>query len=603
MLSYNMESIVKKLKTASDAYYNTGQPIMTDEEYDELRDKLEAMCPTHPFLTSVGATPRGSTVRLPFCMPSLQKIKPGTGTVEKFAGKSTTFVASDKLDGLSALWTSGSGSLYLRGDGEDGVEIKNYVQHIQGLVNTVRCVVRGEIITQGETRAWVNGVLHHSSPSPADAKKLHFVAYEVLEPAGLNRLAQFNFLEIHGFEIPWRAAIPSRDLTDSTLEALFRKRRQESKYATDGIVVGIDCVPQWQTLGTTSTLPKDCVAFKMVISDQCADTVVKQILWAPSYQGYIIPRIQIEPVQVKDVRIEFISGHNAKLLVEKRLGVGARIRIRRSGDVIPTVDAVLEGSDTIPFPSAYEWDATHVHICVPKDQAATAETLAVKLSHFASALSVPNLGPGLVKKLVEAGYTTPRMLMELSTEKWCDAIGKGNGVKIQKAFIEKVQGANEMTLMIASSLMPRGVGETKLTTLFQMEPDWKKWTTMTLVQMKADGWSEQSLRDFVGILHRYEKWRKDQFPMTVVPIGVVAPITTTKTNVNLFIVVTGFRSSEFEAACLQKGIVLLPSLTKQAQILVTAGSDTTSTKAKKAGDMGIRILERSAFEKEYLSSA
>ena len=599
MLSYNMESIVKKLKTASDAYYNTGQPIMTDEEYDELRDKLEAMCPTHPFLTSVGATPRGSTVRLPFCMPSLQKIKPRTGTVEKFAGRATTFVASDKLDGLSALWSSGSGSLYLRGDGEDGVEIKNYVKHIQGLVNTVRCVVRGEIITQGETRAWVNGVLHHSSPSPADAKKLHFVAYEVLEPAGLNRLAQFNFLEIHGFEIPWRAAIPSRDLTDSTLEALFRKRRQESKYATDGIVVGIDCVPQWQTLGTTSSLPKDCVAFKMVISDQCADTVVKQILWAPSYQGYIIPRIQIEPVQVKDVRIEFISGHNAKLLVEKRLGVGARIRIRRSGDVIPTVDAVLEGSDTIPFPSAYEWDATHVHICVPKDQAATAETLAVKLSHFASSLSVPNLGPGLIKKLVEAGYTTPRMLMELSTEKWCEAIGKGNGVKIQKAFIDRVRSANEMELMIASSLMPRGVGETKLTILFQKEPDWKKWSLTNLTGLQ--GWSNESLSDFLTLLPRYEAWRKEQFPMTVVPIGVVAPLQT-KTNANLFIVVTGFRSAEFEAACLQKGIVVLPSLTKQAQVLVTAGSDS-STKAKKAGDMGIRILERSAFEKEYLSSA
>jgi NAD-dependent DNA ligase len=235
---------------------------------------------------------------------------------------------------------------------------------------------------------------------------------------------------------------------------------------------------------------------------------------------------------------------------------------------------------------------------VPKDQAATAETLAVKLSHFASALSVPNLGPGLIKKLVEFGYTTPRMLMELSTEKWCEAIGKGNGVKIQKAFIDRVRSANEMELMIASSLMPRGVGETKLTILFQKEADWKKWSLTTLTGLQ--GWSNESLSDFLTLLPRYEAWRKEQFPITVVPIGVVAPLP--KTNTNLFIVVTGFRSSEFEAACLQKGIVVLPSLTKQAQVLVTAGSDS-STKAKKAGDMGIRILERSAFEKEYLSSA
>ena len=596
-----MDAIVKKLKAASDAYYNTGQPIMSDDEYDELRDKLEEMNPNHPFLKTVGAAPRGATVRLPFCMPSLQKIKPGTGTVEKFAARASAFVASDKLDGLSALWDSTKKVIYLRGDGEEGVDIRQFVPYVQGLVNDTPCVIRGEIITQDQPRAWVNGVLHHGSPNPEDAKKLRFVAYEVLEPRGLSRSAQFNFLEIHGFEIPWRAILTKKDLTDSNLEAIFRKRRAESKYPTDGIVVGMDTVPIWQEAGSTVNLPKDCVAFKMVISDQCADTVVKQILWAASYQGYIIPRLQIEPVQIKDVRIEFISGHNAKLLVEKRLGVGARIRIRRSGDVIPTVDAVLQGSDAIPYPAAYEWDATHVHICVPKDQPDSKETLSVKLSHFASTLEVPNLGPGLVKKLVEAGHTTPRMLMELSTEKWCDAIGKGNGVKIQKAFVDRVRVANEMTLMIASSLMPRGVGETKLTTLFQKEPDWKKWSGAAL--QKVDGWTEDSLRDFIGILPRYEKWRKEQFPVTVVPVGNFVVTSTPTVPTKLFIVVTGFRSADFESGCASCGIAVLPSLTKQAQVLVTASADTTSTKAKKAQDMGIRILERSAFEKEYLSSA
>jgi len=203
--------------------------------------------------------------------------------------------------------------------------------------------------------------------------------------------------------------------------------------------------------------------------------------------------------------------------------------------------------------------------------------------------------------LVEAGHTTPRMLMELSTEKWCEAIGKGNGVKIQKAFVDRVRAANEMTLMIASSLMPRGVGETKLTTLFQKEPDWKKWSGAAL--QKVDGWTEDSLRDFIGILPRYEKWRKEQFPVTVVPVGNFVVTSTPLVKTKLFIVVTGFRSTEFESACTARGIAVLPSLTKQAQVLVTSSADTTSTKAKKAQDMGIRILERSAFEKEYLSSA
>jgi NAD-dependent DNA ligase len=107
------------------------------------------------------------------------------------------------------------------------------------------------------------------------------------------------------------------------------------------------------------------------------------------------------------------------------------------------------------------------------------------------------------------------------------------------------------------------------------------------------------------MLPRYEKWRNDQFPITVMPVGEVVGTSVTATAIptKLFIVVTGFRSTDFEKACASRGIAVLPSLTKQAQILVTGGADATSTKAKKAQDMGIRILERSAFEKEYLSSA
>jgi NAD-dependent DNA ligase len=105
------------------------------------------------------------------------------------------------------------------------------------------------------------------------------------------------------------------------------------------------------------------------------------------------------------------------------------------------------------------------------------------------------------------------------------------------------------------------------------------------------------------LLPRYEKWRKEQFPVTVVPVGNFVVTSTPTVPTKLFIVVTGFRSTEFESACAARGIAVLPSLTKQAQVLVTGSADTTSTKAKKAQDMGIRILERSAFEKEYLSSA
>ena len=106
----NADQIVKKLKEAADAYYNTGTPILTDDQYDALRDELEALDPSNPFLGVVGAaTKEGTTVVLPVPMPSLNKIKPLTGAVAAFVAKTgsgtvSSWVLSEKLDGISALW-------------------------------------------------------------------------------------------------------------------------------------------------------------------------------------------------------------------------------------------------------------------------------------------------------------------------------------------------------------------------------------------------------------------------------------------------------------------------------------------------------------------
>ncbi len=80
--------IVSLLQKASDAYYNKEKPIMTDDEYDLLREKLEALNPQHPYLKQVGAPVEKGAVKLPYKMPSLNKIKPGTGSVESFASSS-----------------------------------------------------------------------------------------------------------------------------------------------------------------------------------------------------------------------------------------------------------------------------------------------------------------------------------------------------------------------------------------------------------------------------------------------------------------------------------------------------------------------------------
>lgn len=598
------QEIVTQLEKAADAYYNGGDAIMGDEAYDALRDELESLNPNHPFLKKVGAPPRGVTVKLPYMMPSLTKIKPGTGTVEKFSELGTSFVLSDKLDGISALWVTSNKKIYLRGDGEQGVDVSAFVPYIQGLRSVNRCVVRGEIITEGESRSWVNGILHQKEITVSDAKRLRFVAYELIEPKGYTRKEQFDILEEYGFELPWNAIVSRNQMTEQFLSEQFSKRRTSSKYAIDGIVVGVNAVPLSQGSNAVSVSnPKDCMAFKMVLTDQCAETTVRAILWAASHQGYLIPRLQVDPVKVQDCQIEFLTGHNAKLLKEKKLGIGAKIRIRRSGDVIPTVDTVLTPSENIPFPAKFTWDATQTHIVVPSDQLADSKEIqSAKLLHFASTLEVANLGPGLVKKLVDAGFTTPKALMAMNPEQWQKVLGKGMGEKVRVSFHERMKAMSEMNLMLASSTLPRGTGETKLKALFAREPDWTKWDMKTLSNVNS--WSFAALEECMDALQEYKKWRHEQFGPMILNRSVSPPPSVPVVPPSVFVCFTGFRAPDMEAKCREKNIEVQLTVNKQTTVLVVADrGNQESGKAKKAKDMGIRILERSQFEKEYLGHA
>jgi len=135
------EKIVAQLKKASHDYYETGKPSMTDNEYDTLKDTLQTMDPTNAFLNDVGSLPEAGRVALPFAMPSLKKVKPETLSAVKLTGP---FVISDKLDGISALWTCGmnrNSGLFLRGDGLTSSMFKDsskVSQHAQFVVNLLQ---------------------------------------------------------------------------------------------------------------------------------------------------------------------------------------------------------------------------------------------------------------------------------------------------------------------------------------------------------------------------------------------------------------------------------------------------------------------------------
>lgn len=614
MSSYSIDELVSILKKASDAYYNaTSGPILGDDEYDRLREKLEELCPMHPFLKQVGAPVEKGAVKLPYKMASLNKIKPDTGAVDAFAAqcKVKQWLLSDKLDGISVLWDTGKRKLYLRGDGLMGVDVSAFAPYISGL--TPRCfseqwVLRGELVLPNDvpiegtlSRSWVNGQLHQKKPIPEHLGKIRFVAYELIQPANLIRSAQFQRMKEAGFEVPMHCVLGT--ISDGNLSSYLKQRREKSDYPIDGIVVAENNIP-FKDTSADVTNPKDMRAFKMAMDDQRATTTVVDILWSASHQGYWIPRIQIEPVLIGGSRIEFLTGHNARFVLTNQLGKGAAIVIRKSGDVIPTLDRVITVGAAITLPEG-EWDgdtATASHYKM-KAGASTTEVLQKKLEHFAKTLDIPHLGPGLVAKLVAEGKDTPNDLLTVEQADLDAIVGKGMSAKIYPALQTKLQTCTELDLMIASSLMPRGVGDSKLKALFQLEADPRKWSTI----QTCEGWSKDALKAFFQALPLYETWRRVSLPCIPYPrmttwsspdaplaLGVdVPPIRGT-------VCLTGFRDAEFQKQMEAKGFVFVGGISKKVTHLIVKDLDETSEKTKKAAELGIRILTREVAKAEYL---
>lgn len=608
MPSTSIADIVALLQSASDAYYNGATPIMDDDSYDALLGRLKELAPNHPYLETVGAPVAQGGTALPYAMPSLDKIKPGQDQLTRFLANAGGFVLSEKLDGLSALWIPASKKLYLRGDGITGQDVSHLVGlGIQGLKSAVRgTAVRGELIlprSEGQAlgRSWVNGQIHQTTPDPALISKIHFVAYELVAGLEAPRSKQLQWLVTAGFELPWYSVMNA--VSEGELMTILQKRRIGSPYDTDGIVVGLDSVPRNESTKTKAKNPKDCVAFKMPLADQSAETTVREVIWSPSAQGYLIPRIRFDTVEIGAATIEFCTGHNARMIATERVGPGARVVIRRSGDVIPKLDKVLVASEAISFPPTGTWEwigdaATAVHIKPVGDSTAAAQA-AAKLHYFLKTLDIPGSGPATAAALVAAKVLGPAALWALNGTELSTILGPKTGASLYANLRTRLASVDEMTLMHASSMMPRGVGDTKLGSLFAAVPDPRNWTTAVA---PPTGWTTDSYRVFLAEFPAYVAWRAKELHWIPYPIGAklatgIAPPTNGET-----ICMTGFRDKELEAAATQKGFAFTPTFTGKVTILLVAdGPLKESEKVKAARAKGTKILTRSQFVAQYLS--
>lgn len=588
-------SIAKQLAAASKAYYETGRPMMSDAEYDVLKEKLERLDPNHPYLQQVGAPVSEGAVQLPHHMPSLKKVKPDTLGSVKLSGP---FVISEKLDGVSALWVCGINTpprLLLRGDGSVGQDVSFLIKHIQGLKQcglTNSVAVRGELIVPKATvpaaRNWVNGLIHQKAPSVADLNKIHFVAYSVYQPRDLTRSQQMTWLENQGFEVAWYTSVGS--LEAGVLSTLFKSRRTESIYECDGIVVGTNSIP----LVTTEATPKDAFAYKEAVDDQRAETTVIDVEYASSRTGQWIPRIHVEPVRIGNATIEYCTGFNAAFIEENQLGPGARVILRRSGDVIPTLDSVrivAPGGWQQPPSGRWKWDGTHINALdtsVEKDSA----KLALELVHTLTTFGVERVSEASALKLVEGGLKTIHQVKGASITVLQELLGPTNGKNLHEALAKGIAGAGALQWILAYPNWPKGFGERKATAALEACADVAGWPKLTVA---PKGQTMKTFEEVQKAVPAYLAWREGFGPrvVTTTPPPKVTATPEAVPTLRGYYVMTGFRDPVLQETLRQKGWELQDRVTKSTAFLLVADNAKETTKVKAARNAGLKIVSRS----------
>lgn len=578
---------------------------MSDDEYDILLEKLRTLAPKHPLLTTVGYTP-DTGVPLPVPLASLDKVRMGEAGLQRWQKRRgimgvDSCIVSEKLDGLSGLYhQTDRSSLYLRGNGTRGVDVSRMLTKIS-IPTSQPCMVRGEIVLPNTDtpagsigRSLVNGWAHRSldstAPVPKELAKVHFVAYQVITPSGMTRSQQMVWLNSNGFRTPAWRKLPLTPLTESTLYDILISAKKESIYPLDGIVVGTDTVP---VVLSELKNPPDAVAFKASLEEQKQATTVVFVEWNVSRLGVWIPRIQIEPVIIGGAKIEWLTGHSAKLMAEMGVGVGARIVVRRSGDVIPTLDSVITAVSPSMPPGSWTWDVNRVHAVISQDSVEGNACVAEKaLLHAFQTLEVEGIGPGLVANLVKAGIHSFPALLSATESVLKEAIGPGRGVTTRELLKKRVSEASICTLMVASNLLPRGVGERKLRPLFALDPSPRRWT-----MREVEGWSKETLEGLFAVLPKVIAWCESVKPESTSPPAAPAaqPSNQPSNQPNKTVVFTGCRPDKaLLDQMTRSGWAMVDSVTKKTNLLVH-GEATDSVKIRKARNDGIQVCDMAHF--------
>ena len=617
------KQLADMVKVANGYYYNTKTSLLTDNEYDIVKEYLERKFPKNEVLSEIGAPIIKNKVKLPYEMASMDKIKPDTNAVVSWMKKyKGPYVISCKLDGVSGLYTTEGDTpkLYTRGDGIVGQNISHLLK-VFDLPKEPGIVVRGEFIIPKKVfdekykndfanpRNLVSGIIN-AKTMDSKAKDLHFVTYEVIRPS-LKPSAQMKQLVELKHEVVRNKTIP--EISNDILSSILIEWRGNYEYEIDGIIVSDDNIYPRQ-----SGNPDHAFAFKMVLSEQMAEAKVVDVIWSASKDGYLKPRVQIEPIKLGGVTIEYATGFNGKFIEDNKIGIGAIIQIIRSGDVIPHIKSVTMPAEQPKMPLVpYKWTSTRVDIIL--ENAGDDITVREKnITAFFVGLEVDGLSSGNVKRIMNAGFDTISKILKMTKTDFKTVEGFKEKM-IEKVFTgihDKVTKASLLDIMVASNLLGRGLGERKIKPILEKYPDIliSRESDEDKIKMlkEIEGIGPENAKSFVSNIPAFMAFLKEcelegKLSMTNVSNIKACNIVEESLHIDISnplfgkkIVMTKIRDKEIIEHLTKVGATLEDNIKKDTFVLIVKTHDDVSNKTKYAIDNHIPIMTPQEFRVKFM---
>lgn len=383
-MEQRIRELVDKLNEYSKAYYVLDAPKISDKEYDELYDELLRLEEQSGIILPDSPTQRVGGDPLPCFEPhthihrlwSLDKVRTREDLidwgrrVERIAESQhlprVKYALEYKFDGLTINLTYEGGRLITgatRGNGIVGEDITPQIKTIRTVPLTIP--FKGKMEVQGEcymklsvldeinkttdeklknARNAAAGALRNLDPRITAKRRLDCYCYNVGYIEGKKLETQdemLGFLRENGFTVS--DYLVFCDDIETVCDEIDKaeESRPHLDFLIDGMVVKVRDFATREALGATEKFPRWAMAFKFAAEE--TTTTVRDITWEVGRTGKLTPRASFDPVELAGATIRHATLNNFDDIRRKRVGIGSRVFIRRSNDVIPEILSAVEG--------------------------------------------------------------------------------------------------------------------------------------------------------------------------------------------------------------------------------------------------------------------